>query len=96
MDAVRRLKATGRYEYVEPDFIRRAVLTPNDAHFSSQWALSNDGSDGGIAGADIHAEAAWNTISAAPSVIVGILDSGALLTHEDLVQNLWVNAAPGT
>lgn len=94
--AISRLMATGRYEYVEPDYVRRAVTTPNDPDFSSQWALYNNGSGGGIAGADINAEAGWSVRTAAPSVVVGILDSGALLTHQDLVANLWVNPHPGT
>ncbi len=98
--AIKRLMATGRYEYVEPDYIRHTTVAPNDAQFSSQWALNNTGNNGGgggIAGADINAEAGWNILTAAsPNVIVGILDSGALLTHEDLVANLWVNPTPNT
>ncbi|HZZ20398.1 MAG TPA: PQQ-binding-like beta-propeller repeat protein [Opitutaceae bacterium] len=100
-DAVARLKATGRYAFVEPDFLRHGMKVPNDTDFSSQWALSNNGSGGGIAGADIHAEGAWDIItntstSSSNNVIVGIVDSGAFLTHEDLVSNLWVNPSPGT
>jgi outer membrane protein assembly factor BamB len=94
--AVARLRATGRYEYVEPDYVRHAVTAPNDPRFASQWGLNNDGSGGGVAGADIHAESGWNTLTGAPGVIVGIVDSGALTTHEDLVANLWVNPSPGT
>ena len=97
--AIARLKATGRYEYVEPDLIRHTALTPNDPQFTSQWALNNTGGNGGgggIAGADINAEAGWNTSTSASGIIVGILDSGALLTHQDLVANLWVNLAPNT
>ena len=99
MAAIARLRATGRYEYVEPDYIRRTTSVPNDPQFTNQWALSNTGSNaggGGIAGADIHAEAGWSTETSAANVVVGILDSGALLTHEDLVANLWVNPSPGT
>jgi subtilisin family serine protease len=94
--AIRRLKATGRYAYVEPDYIRHVTTTPNDPDFASQWGLHNDGSGGGIAGADINAEAGWSVRSTAPTVIVGIVDSGALLTHQDLAANLWVNPTPGT
>jgi outer membrane protein assembly factor BamB/subtilisin family serine protease len=99
--AVARLKATGRYEYVEPDFLRHGTKAPNDPDFSSQWALSNNGSGGGIAGADIHAEGGWDIITntstaASDNVIVGIVDSGAFLTHEDLLSNFWVNPSPGT
>jgi outer membrane protein assembly factor BamB/subtilisin family serine protease len=97
--AVARLKATGRYEYVEPDYIRRIATVPNDPQFANQWGLNNTGANaggGGIAGADIHAEAGWSVRSGAAGVIVGMLDSGALLSHEDLVANLWVNSKPGT
>ena len=95
--AVARLQATGRYEYVEPDYIRHGTKVPNDAQFGSQWAFHNDGAGGGIAGADIHAEAGWDVITnAAGNVVVGILDSGAYLTHEDLLGNFWQNPTPGT
>jgi len=99
MAAVRRLKATGRYEYVEPDYIRHATTVPNDPQFASQWGLNNTGANaggGGLVGADIHAEAGWSTRTSAAGVIVGILDSGAMLTHQDLVGNLWVNPKPYT
>jgi outer membrane protein assembly factor BamB/subtilisin family serine protease len=100
--AISRLMATGRYEYVEPDYIRRGtgtLVVPNDAQFGSQWALNNtgnNGDNGGIAGADIHAEAGWETITSASGIIVGMVDSGALTTHQDLMANLWVNPNPGT
>lgn len=97
--AVARLKATGRYEYVEPDYVRRATVVPvvpNDPQFVNQWALNNTGVGGGIAGADIHAELAWETITGAPGIIVAILDSGAITDHEDLAANMWQNPTPGT
>ncbi len=95
--AVKRLMATGRYEYVEPDYVRSALATvPNDPDFGSQWGLSNTGANGGIAGADIRAQAGWDTLTLAPGVVVGMLDSGALTTHEDLMANLWANPTPGT
>jgi outer membrane protein assembly factor BamB/subtilisin family serine protease len=97
--AISRLMATGRYEFVEPDYIRHGTIMPvmpDDPKFSSQWALNNTGDNGGIAGADINAELAWETITDAPGVVVGMIDSGALTTHEDLVGNLWINPSPGT
>ena len=97
--AVRRLRATGRYEFVEPDYIKHARATPNNPLFSQQWALQNTGGNGpgsGIPGADINATLAWNTIHDAPNVIVAVLDSGALLTHQDLVGNLWKNPQENT
>jgi outer membrane protein assembly factor BamB/subtilisin family serine protease len=97
--AIRRLEATGRYLYVDRDVIRHVTAVPNDPGFVNQWGLSNTGANaggGGIPGDDIHAEAAWGVLTSASGVIVGILDSGALLTHEDLMANLWINPNPGT
>ncbi len=92
--AVARLQATGRYEFVERDLIRHADVVPNDAQFSSQWQYQNTGQSGGRVGADISATTAWDTLHDAPNVIVAIIDSGAMLTHGDLVSNFWVNPAP--
>ena len=40
--AVKRLMATGRYDYVEPDLVRRGLAVPNDPDFSSRWGLWTD------------------------------------------------------
>ena len=99
--SIDRLNATGRYEFVEPDYLRHALAIsttqPNDPSFISQWGLSNTGNNPsipgpGIANADIHALSAWaNTRYDASNVVVGIIDTGALLTHQDLVNNFWNN-----
>jgi outer membrane protein assembly factor BamB/subtilisin family serine protease len=89
---IERLRATGHYEFVEPDYIRIATLVPNDPRFAEQWALNNTGgAGGGIAGADIKAVTAWNTRSTAPAVVVAVIDSGVRVTHQDIAANLWVN-----
>jgi outer membrane protein assembly factor BamB/subtilisin family serine protease len=94
--AIKRLRATGRYEYVERDRIVHARALPNDPSFGQQWALNNTGQSGGTAGADIGAVAAWDTLSNASSVVVAVIDSGARLTHADLAANLWTNPSPNT
>jgi outer membrane protein assembly factor BamB/subtilisin family serine protease len=94
--AVRRLRATGRYEFVEPDRIIYARTVPNDPAFGQQWSLNNTGQSGGTVGADIGAPAAWSIQSSASGVIVAVIDSGILLTHTDLIANLWTNPSPGT
>src|SRR5690606_32078440 len=43
--AIARLRATGRYEYVEPDHVLYSRIAPNDPHFSQQWALRNNGNN---------------------------------------------------
>ena len=94
--AIRRLRATGRYEFVEPDRLLYARTVPNDPSFGQQWSLNNTGQSGGTPGADIGAPAAWSVQTGAPNVIVAIIDSGIRLTHSDLVANLWTNPSPGT
>lgn len=72
-------------EYAEPDFIISITETPNDPNFGDLWGLANPD----FPGQDIHATEAWDIIKEAPDIIVAVIDSGARLTHEDLVDNLW-------
>lgn len=93
--AIERLQATGRYEFVERDYLEKPDSTPNDPSFPAQWSLNNTGQiSGGTAGADIKAVAAWDIIREAPNVIVAIIDNGINVTHRDLVPNLWRNPSP--
>ena len=41
--AIARLQATGRYEFVEPDYLMAEQVIPNDPGFANQWGLSNTG-----------------------------------------------------
>jgi hypothetical protein len=70
--AVNRLQVTGRYEFVEPDYVRKASAVPNDPRYiaGDQWSLRNVGQSSGKAGADVSAEDAWSIQSDARSVIV--------------------------
>lgn len=92
--AIKRLEATGRYTYVEPDHLRYGHLVPNDTSFAEQWALNNTGQNGGTLSADIRAVSGWDLKSDAATVIVGVMDTGIRLTHEDLKDSLWTK--PGT
>jgi len=79
---------------VEPDFLVYSSTEPNDPSFQngSQWSLNNFGQSGGTAGADISATDAWEIRNDASSVVVGVVDTGIRTTHQDLVDNLWVNS----
>ncbi|MEO5961242.1 MAG: hypothetical protein ABIZ49_14445, partial [Opitutaceae bacterium] len=94
--AVARLRATGRYEYVEPDYIRHIMVEPNDPRFTdgSMWQLKNTGLSNGIVGADIKAPAAWDIIREAPNVVVAVVDTGLNINHEDIASNVWTNPSP--
>ncbi len=89
--AIARLRATGRYEFVERDYLRHADVTPNDTRFTEQWALNNNGASNGVIDADIKATQAWDVRTDASAIIVAVIDSGVRLSHPELIPNLWVN-----
>lgn len=68
---------------------RSEPVLPNDPRFSEQWALANDGQNGGTRGADIRAVGAWATTTGSNKVVVAVLDSGVDYTHPDLITNIW-------
>lgn len=90
-EAIARLRESGLYEFVEPDYIRAAQAVPNDARYAEQWSLNNSGQSGGTPDADIDAPEAWDTTTDASAVTVAVIDSGLRVTHEDIVDNLWAN-----
>ncbi len=64
-----------RIEYAEPNYISRAVFTPDDPYYASrQWNLPK-----------ISASLAWDISQGRPDVVIAIVDSGINLEHEDLV-----------
>jgi len=83
-------------EYVEPNYIRRAFLTPDDPDFDKQWGLHNTGQEvdgtSGTRDADIDAPEAWETQTGSNSVVIAVIDTGADLDHEDLSHNIWCNS----
>lgn len=79
---------------VTPTPQTRATLPFNDPLLVNQWHYANDGSiQGSIAGCDINLYKAWEITAGARNVIVAIIDGGIDITHEDLIDNLWVNEA---
>jgi subtilisin family serine protease len=77
-DLITELQASGMFEFVEPDFIIKASVTPNDTYYSNQYALPK-----------INAPGAWDITTGDEGIIIGILDSGipilsGNLSHPDL------------
>lgn len=93
-DAVAALQADPAVAYVQPNFVYRPSATPNDPGFTGGhlWALRNTGQNGGKAGADIGAVAAWDKTTGSSSAVVAVIDSGIDYAHPDLAPNLWTNA----
>jgi thermitase len=80
-------------ESVQPDFVFKRALVPNDTSFSSQWSHLNDGSayNGfvGVSDMDMDNDEAWDIFTGNGSTPVALIDSGIHLGHEDLVGNFW-------
>jgi subtilisin family serine protease len=63
--------------------------SPNDPQFADQWALHNQGQNGGKERADIDAVKAWAKTRGSKDVVVAVLDSGVDYNHVDLRANMW-------
>ena len=88
-------------EYAEPSYeisvddagLGLGPVRPRDPRFEEQWALANDGQQGGKQGADVSAMRAWAVTTGTDKVVVAVLDSGVDYTHSDLAANIWVRPA---
>lgn len=91
--AIAAYKRSGLVERISYNYIRTASVLPDDALLTDgkQWGIENAGQLGGIEGADISADEAWEIGNDASEIIIAILDSGIRYTHEDLAGNMWVN-----
>jgi subtilisin family serine protease len=80
--ALARYRASGLFEYAEPDYTLHISVKPDDLYFTNGtlYGMSK-----------ISAPAAWDTRTEATNVIVAVIDTGARLTHEDLAANIWSN-----
>ncbi len=67
-------------EYAEPEVVQHLLYRPNDSRLSDQYALLQ-----------VEAEKAWDISKGSKDVVIAIVDSGVLLTHEDLKDNIWIN-----
>ena len=91
--AINAYKRSGLVERMSYNYIRKASVLPDDALLQGgkQWGIENAGQLGGIEGADINADEAWEIGNDASEIVIAILDSGVRYTHEDLARNMWVN-----
>jgi subtilisin family serine protease len=92
--------------YAEPNYIRKALdNAPNDLYFRDLWSMHNTGQlilfpyppfygpKTATPGADIHALEAWSITTGSSDVVLGLIDTGVDVKHEDLVANIYRNEA---
>jgi len=84
-----RMEASGQFEYVSPDRILRPMAMAGDPLFNQQWNLLPP-SPAAAGGANV--TAAWDTTTGAPTVGIGIVDTGIRADHADFAG---VSFAPG-
>lgn len=85
-EAVEALEDEPAVSFAEPNYIYRVegVVTPDDPHYPSQWAL-------GDGPGSIDAPDAWAVTTGTPGRVIAVVDTGVDLGHPDLSPNLWVN-----
>ena len=65
----------------QPNYVYHlADTTPNDPSYAAQYGLQK-----------IQAPLAWDTTTGSSAVVVAVIDTGILYTHEDLAANMWHN-----
>jgi subtilisin family serine protease len=107
LEAIAALNARPDVLYAEPNYIRRRDVTvPNDPQFGSLWGLRNTGQTGfndatqqsepGRVDADIDADEAWDITTGSRTVVVGVVDEGIDINHQDLQANIWTNPGDST
>ena len=72
-DFIGRLRRRPDVEYAQPNYVYRALFTPNDPYFGSQWNLPA-----------IHAPEAWDITQGTPAIKVAVVDTGVDCGHPDL------------
>ena len=86
--------AQGVTVYAEYDnILRPQQVEPNDPSYlnGTLWGMNNTGQNNGVNDIDGDLPEAWQIRNRASNVVVGVIDSGIRVTHEDLVGNLWRN-----
>ncbi len=71
---------------------------PDDPGFAQQWQYINTGQSGGLPGADIDMELAWDITTGGltaegDTIVVCVIDDGIDPGHQDFGENLWINYA---
>jgi subtilisin family serine protease len=83
--AVAALQARDDVLYAEPNYIVYADVTPNDQRFGGLYGMTKIG-----------APQAWDITTGSSSIVVGVIDEGIDISHEDLLANIWTNPSPGS
>ncbi len=94
-DIIEELKGSPFVEYVQPNYKLYPYDVPSDDEFPLQWGLQNSGqyvgTKYGTPGIDINAVQAWDYTKGDEDLLVGVLDTGTDIDHNDLKDNIYTN-----
>ncbi len=90
------LRSTPGVQSVIPNRQLYVRSVPDDPFFANQWQYFNDGSTGGVAGADMEMTRAWDMTTggitaSGDTIVICVIDDGINIHHADLKNNVWVN-----
>ncbi|GIW73997.1 MAG: hypothetical protein KatS3mg103_0519 [Phycisphaerales bacterium] len=71
------LGATGDYRYAHPDWVVYPTIEPDDPRYGQQWHHPV-----------MQSALAWDLTTGDPGIVVAFVDTGTMLTHEDLADAL--------
>lgn len=89
-ELIQKLKADSSIQYAEPNY--KIHVMDTDPYMDYQWALDNQGQNGGTEGFDVKA----STLSEPETedeVVIALVDTGIDYEHEDLKDVVWNNPA---
>ena len=95
-DFNRQLTNFSKFGYVIQNRWISPRIIPDDPEFSKQWQYVNTGATGGIAGADMDMDLAWDITTGGltpdgDTIVICVIDDGINASHEDMKENLWLN-----
>jgi len=80
LEVARAFRALPEVEYADPEVVQHLLYVPNDPRLAEQYALVN-----------VEAQKAWDLTTGSEDIVIAIVDSGVMLTHEDLEDRIWVH-----
>ncbi len=93
--AVKLLEGDSNVEYVQPDYKLYKNGSIQDPDFKKQWGLSNSGQEIsgtlGLQGFDINVTSVWDNLGINNNILLGVLDTGIDINHEDLKDSIYKN-----
>ncbi len=87
---VREWEQLPEIELAQPNYIATLCLEPNDPYYHTSGSWNQNYKD--LYGMhNIDTAKAWDICTGSHDVVVGVIDTGIDYTHEDIVDNIWIN-----